>query len=174
MDWSNQLKRVGGVQEDEALEEEAPEEEAEEPVDVLLTGNRDHDKLPGGTIVVWGGERPEWFAALHQNRSKAERRSAQPAEAPVSTSGESTEAGEPLSLSEKQRKKCLKVACKMLKKCQGGIKLKEVVDSALEALNVSQSMGRGKLRSKVRTAIKKGHGWSIQDGMLMTVIAVSS
>lgn len=152
------------------------EEEAtdQEPVDVLLAGNREHDQLPGGTVVVWGGQRPEWFAALKYEQQQADMSFAAPAEpaaAPVSVaSGD----GERLSLSEKQRRKCLKVACRMLKKCQGGIKLKEVVDSALAALNVSQSMSKGKLRSKVKTVIKKADGWSIQDGKLLTAVAVSS
>ncbi|NJR42544.1 MAG: hypothetical protein HC767_07625 [Akkermansiaceae bacterium] len=157
----------------EGEDEEASDSEAQEPVDVL-TGNRDHDKLPGGAVVVWGGRRPEWFTSLKQQ---------QPCAAAVASAAQSTEAkggdvpdraGRPLALSDKQRRKCLKVACKMLKKCQGGIKLKEVVDSALAALNVSQSMHAAKLRSKVKTVIKAGDGWSVQGGKLMAAIAVQS
>lgn len=80
-----------------------------------------------------------------------------------------------LSLTKKQRKKCLKVACKMLKSCEGGIKLNAVVDSALTALKVSQQTADAeKLRSKIKSVIKQGEGWSIQGGKLMTAIAVTS
>lgn len=164
------------MQEEHAEDEEASEGEAEKPVDVL-TGNIDRDKLPGGTVVVWGGQRPQWFTALKQQQPQPDRRqrSAQAVEAPPNVSNKPTVGtGEPLSLSEKQRKKCLKVACKMLKRCEGGIKLKEVVDSALAALKVSQSVDAVTLRSKVKTVIKKGDGWSIQGGKLMAAIAVSS
>lgn len=151
-------------------QQDGSEEEAEEPADVLLAGNRDYDQLPGGTVVVWGGQRPEWFVALRNQQQQADRSLSAPAQPACDEFRDEAR----LSLSEKQRRKCLKVACKMLKKCQSGVKLKEVVDSALAALNVSQSMDKGKLRSKVKTVIKKGDGWSIQGGKLLTAVAVSS
>jgi hypothetical protein len=158
-------------------EEEAPNKVAAEPTDALAC-NRESDRLPGGTVVVWGGRRPAWFSASHQLPQPhlgEHAPSPEPVEAQHAVCREGTRGdAERLSLSEKQCKKCLKVAFKMLKQCRGGVRLKQVVDGAVAALKLSQSADAGKLRAKVRTVIKKGDGWSIQGGRLMEAIAVSS
>lgn len=118
------------------------------------------DRLPGGTAVAWPqGQRPAWFTALL-------------AECQAGGCDTVGTKSSKLKLTEKQRKKCLRVVCKMLKRRQSGVKLREVVDKVLEVLSVEEGAKKSSIRSRVKTVIKKGDGWSIANGMLTPAVAV--
>jgi hypothetical protein len=118
------------------------------------------DHLPGGTAVAWPqGQRPAWFTALlAEQLSKKE--------------GRAENKTVKVELTEKQRRKCLRVACKMVKKSQSGVKLREVVDKILATLSLEEGAEKSRFRSKVKTLVKKGDGWSLSNGMLTAAVAV--
>ena len=79
---------------------------------------------------------------------------------------------ERVKLTEKQRQKCLRVTSKMLRKRGGSVKLGDAVDKALRALQLHEQPDTQQLRKRVKSALRKADGWSIESGKLVHTACV--